>query len=99
MVMASLGLITAHSLLLSRHEKRVIWLGGGAIAGCLLVVLLGFSTKSDVIAHVGGFISGALLGLLAMRFRNILLRRATNVSSALLCVALVVATWWLASHR
>ena len=98
MVMASLGLITAHSFSLARHEKRVIWIGRGVIAGCLLVVLLGFSPKSDVVAHVGGFVSGVVLGLVAMRFRNILLRRTTNIIATLLCAAFVIATWWLALH-
>jgi len=99
MVMASLGLITAHSFSWRQHEKRVIWIGRGAIAGCLLVVLLGVSAKSDVVAHLGGFISGALLGLLATRFRNLLLRRTTNISATFLCVALVIATWWLALNH
>jgi membrane associated rhomboid family serine protease len=61
MVMASLGLITAHSLAFGRNEKRTLILGRGVMAGCLLVVLLGFSPRSDVVAHVGGFIAGTVL--------------------------------------
>src|SRR5688572_17285538 len=57
-VMASLGLLAAHSLSSGRHEKRAVWIGRGVIAGGLLVVLLGLSPKSDVLAHVGGFIGG-----------------------------------------
>ncbi|HTD68353.1 MAG TPA: rhomboid family intramembrane serine protease [Candidatus Limnocylindria bacterium] len=69
-VMASLGLLAAHSLVLARHERRTMLIGRGVIAGCLLVVLLGFSPKSDAIAHVGGFIAGTVLGWMALRFRS-----------------------------
>jgi membrane associated rhomboid family serine protease len=96
MVMASLGLLTAHSLSIARHEKRTVWLGRGVLAGCLLVVLLGFSPRSDVAAHIGGFVAGIALGIIAMRFRNHLLRRTTNASSLFITVMLVLATWWLA---
>jgi rhomboid protease GluP len=93
MVMASLGLIAAHSLIVARNERPALLMGRGLIAGCLLVVLLGLSPKSDVIAHLGGFIAGVGLGLLAMRFRNMFLRRATNIVCAVGFVALVIVTW------
>jgi rhomboid protease GluP len=96
MVMASLGLLTAHSLITARHEKPTLLLGRGVIAACLLVVLLGLSPRSDVLAHVGGFVGGAVLGLLAMHFRNIFLRRGINLASTAVCFALVLLTWWLA---
>lgn len=96
MVMASLGLLTAHSLVLARHEKPALRLGRGVIAGGLILVLLGLSPASDVIAHVGGFIAGMALGLIALRFRTRLLQRAVNLASAALCLALVLVTWWLA---
>ena len=96
MVMASLGLLSAHSLLAARHERPRVLVGRGIIAGCLLVVLLGLSPKSDVIAHVGGFIAGLALGLLGMRFQNLLSRRGMNSASVALSVLLVLMTWWLA---
>ena len=96
MVMASLGLLTAHSLIAARHERPRVLVGRGVIAGCLLVVLLGLSPMSDVLAHVGGFVAGVALGLIALRFRNVLSRRAMNPISAVTCVGLVVVTWWLA---
>ena len=96
MVMASLGLVTAHSLSFARHEKRAVWIGRGLMAGCLLVVLLGFSPTSDVVAHVGGFIAGVGLGIGAMRFRNGLLRPGISIAATLLCVAITMLTWWLA---
>lgn len=99
MVMASLGLLTAHSLAASRHEKRAVSIGRGALAGGLLVILLGLSPRSDVVAHVGGFLSGTVIGALATPFRRILLWRWTNTLSSLLTGVLVALTWWLASHH
>ncbi len=96
MVMASLGLITAHSLIFGQHEKRMLLLGRGVMAGCLLVVLLGFSPKSDVVAHVGGFIAGTILGAGAMGFRKYLLRQSVNVTATLIFMAVLISTWWLA---
>ena len=96
MVMASLGLITAHSLMFARDERRTLLVGRGMMAGCLLVVLLGFSPKSDVMAHVGGFAGGTILGLIAMGGRRFLLRRSINVISSFLFLATVIAAWWLA---
>jgi len=96
MVMASLGLLTAHSLAIARHERRTAWLGRGVLAGCLLVVLLGFSPRSDVVAHIGGFFSSIILGIVAMQFRIILLRPMINAAALFVTAALVLGTWWLA---
>ena len=96
MVMAALGMLTAHSVAFSRHEKRTVWIGRGALAGGLLVVLLGFSPRSDVVAHVGGFAAGVVTGIVAMVFRKILLQRWTNAIALLLTAALLVGAWWLA---
>jgi membrane associated rhomboid family serine protease len=98
MVMASLGLITAHSLMFARDEKPTLLVGRGLMAGCLLVVLLGFSPKSDVMAHVGGFIGGIILGVMAMGGRRFLFRRSINVLSTFLFVGMLLSAWWLALH-
>jgi membrane associated rhomboid family serine protease len=96
MVMAALGLLTAHSLMFSRHERRALWIGRGVIASCLLVVLLGLSPKSDVVAHLGGFVAGAALGIIALRYRSGFGRRWFNVAAVMICAMLVVLTWALA---
>jgi membrane associated rhomboid family serine protease len=96
MVMASLGLITAHSLTFARNEKRTLLLGRGLMAGCLLVILLGFSPRSDVVAHVGGFVGGVLLGAVAMCCRKLLFRQGINIGSTFLFAAFLVGAWWLA---
>ena len=96
MVMASLGLLTAHSLIATRHEKRALRVGRGVLAGCLLVVLLGFSPRSDVVAHVGGFVAGVLLGIVPSARRKLFLGRATNIAALFITVLLVLSTWWAA---
>ena len=97
-VMASLGLLTAHSLAFARHEKPTVWIGRGVIAGCLLVVLLGFSVRSDVVAHIGGFVAGVVLGIGALQFRELLARRGINAVALIILIALITTTWWRALH-
>lgn len=95
-VMASLGLLAAHSLTFGRHERRAVWIGRGVIAGGLLVVLLGLSPKSDVLAHVGGFIAGVALGVVVLPWRAPLTGRAFSGACLSGFVLLAVLTWLLA---
>jgi membrane associated rhomboid family serine protease len=95
-VMASLGLLAAQSIAFAPNDKRFVKIGRGLMAGVLLVVLLGFSPKSDVIAHVGGFIAGIVLGMTTLRLRPLLMNRPFNVSCVAICVGLVILTWALA---
>ncbi len=92
-VMASLGLLAAQSVALAPDEKRLVRIGRGVIAGALLVVLLGFSEKSDVVAHVGGFLAGVALGAVALRLRGLLLKSSLQILAAAVGVTIVVATW------
>ena len=96
MVMASLGLVTAHSLSFGRQEKRTVWIGRGVVGGCLLVVLLGLSPESDVVAHIGGFVAGIALGISVMPLRRTLFRPSVNATAVLACAAIVALSWWLA---
>ena len=95
-VMASLGLLAAHSLTSGRHEKRAVWIGRGVIAGGLLVVLLGLSPKSDVVAHVGGFVAGVVLGVVALPWQAHLARRMFSAACLGVFLTLVVMSWMLA---
>jgi membrane associated rhomboid family serine protease len=63
MVMGALGLLAAQLFFLVRHGRSA-WrpVVGGLMSGFLLFVLLGMNPASDVIAHAGGFVSGAILG-------------------------------------
>src|SRR5204863_1178219 len=58
MVTGALGLLAVHSLSFARQNKPSLWIGRSVMATFLLLVLIGFNPKSDVVAHVGGFVSG-----------------------------------------
>ena len=100
MVMGALGLLTAQSLAALRggvSARQVIL--RAFMGGLLLLVLWGFNPTTDVIAHVGGFLTGILLGgLLALLPAKWIQAKTTNRAAALICAALVIWTWWLALY-
>ena len=98
MVMGALGLLTAHSLWHFRSTVTTKQLAGrGLLGGILLLVLLGLNPDSDVIAHVGGFVAGVMLGsILSWLPPELLHKPSINRLSELFCCGLVVLTWWLA---
>jgi rhomboid protease GluP len=100
MVTGALGLITAQSFAPRRkHRMDAPLLPRAAAAGLLILVLIGFSPESDIIAHVGGFLAGAIFGLALGRVRPAALQRsAPNAACGLALGALVITTWLLASR-
>jgi membrane associated rhomboid family serine protease len=69
-VMATLGLLAGHAVVwwrLSRHASRPVGISLGA-AG-FLFLSLGVDPSSDVLAHLGGFFAGIVLGAVAAWFR------------------------------
>jgi rhomboid protease GluP len=98
MVMGSLGLLAVHTFWRGRGTltRRQAGLRGFA-AGCFLLILLGTSQGTDVLAHAGGFVAGAVLGTVLCFFPEKQLHRpALNRLSELATSALVMLTWWLA---
>jgi membrane associated rhomboid family serine protease len=98
MVMGALGLLTVQWLALLREGAQAHRLAArGVLAGILLLVLWGMNPASDVIAHVGGFCTGALLGAgmiwVPEKTRDSL---AVNRSAELVCGGLALFSWWLA---
>jgi membrane associated rhomboid family serine protease len=100
MIMGCLGVLSAQSVALLRHGLTHRQLAArGMLAGCLLLVLLGFSPEgnTDIVAHVAGFFAGGVFGVAAgflhPRWRqHIWVGRLGQLFSAvLLCLA-----WWLA---
>jgi rhomboid protease GluP len=100
MVMGSLGLLSAQSVILLRHGLTHRQLAvRGVLSGCLLLVLLGFSPErnTDVLAHVAGFLAGAILGAVAGVVRGTWQRRGwVNRLALFLTAALIVVPWALA---
>jgi membrane associated rhomboid family serine protease len=98
MVMGALGLLTAQSLTALRggaSARQVIV--RAFMGGLLLLVLWGFNPTTDVIAHIGGFLTGILLGgLLALFPAKLIESKLANRAAALVFATLVIGTWLLA---
>ena len=97
-VMGALGLVAAQSFSLWRASPRAgRYILAGAGAGGFLFLLLGTDPSSDVIAHTGGFLAGALLGaLLSHLAPQTLQHPAVRMGAGLAFGLLVLLTWGLA---
>ncbi len=97
MVMGALGLLSVQALSYWRqtpHADRYIV--AGICGGMMLFVLLGLGPGTDVLAHLGGFLSGLLLGVILTRFPGLSRQTAANLAGGLLFALLVLVPWWLA---
>jgi membrane associated rhomboid family serine protease len=95
MVMGALGLLSVQSISLWRKFRpaRVFIVRSGA-AAVLILVLVGFAEGSDIVAHVGGFLGGAILGLaLAWVPPWTLHRRALNMAAGAVLILLLLTAW------
>lgn len=98
-VMAALGMLAIPSAALLRQNPRAIKLFVGAmVGGLMLFVLLGLNPepRTDVVAHVGGFLAGLLLGGTLILVPKLTQRPLANLAAGFLFVATVVLTWALA---
>jgi len=99
-VMGALGLIAVPSLRQAdKHPQTLRLLLGGLAAGLMLLVLLGTSPGTDVIAHFGGFLTGVVLGLALSRLCSPAPQPLTNLVAGILFAFVVLGTWWLALHH
>jgi membrane associated rhomboid family serine protease len=92
-VMGAVGLLTGHAVTwwqVSRHASRRVL--GGLAAGSALFLVVGVDPAADVLAHLGGFLCGTLLGALASWWRWERHDRAWMT----FFVATTLATWTLA---
>jgi rhomboid protease GluP len=97
MVMGSLGLLAVQSFSLWRqtpHSRKLIF--SGVCGGVMLFVLLALTPGTDVVAHLGGFVCGLLLGVLLNLVPAIAHKPGANVLSGMVFALLVVLPWWLA---
>ncbi|RPH52026.1 MAG: rhomboid family intramembrane serine protease [Lysobacterales bacterium] len=95
-VFATLGLVAAHSWR-QRSDSRMRWAHRWAplIAGVALLAFTGAGGENtDVIAHVTGFLSGALLGVLhAWKPLASLDDRRVQLAAGLICAGVILGAW------
>ena len=95
MVMGCLGILTAQSLLQLRTSGfRVKTMISGIAAGLMLFVLLGLSPDSYVQAHLGGFVSGLILGIFSLFSAKLSRKTVVNVACGFVFTLLVLLPWW-----
>jgi membrane associated rhomboid family serine protease len=98
MVMAAIGLLTAQTLRRAPGSSPSLkYLLGGAAAGLMLFAFYGVAEGSDIVAHLGGFVAGFLIGLiLVFAPERITGNFKLNLLNGALCVFLLLCTWYLA---
>lgn len=101
MVTGALGLLTVQSFAPWRKVPVASTLLVRAVsAGILVLVLIGFSAGSDILAHVGGFVAGTILGLALAWVRPAALQgRTINAIAGLALGALALGAWVLACRK
>lgn len=98
MMMGALGLLAIHSIHLWRTSRKAArYVTSGVAAGLLIFVLFGVSPNSDVLAHLGGFIAGILLGaILALLPAKLLQHRIVDQLTLWFFVTFSAVVWILA---
>ncbi len=100
MVMGCAGLLAAQAVLPSRqHSRPLKYILTGIAGSVLLFVLLGVSPGSDVLAHLGGFVSGMTLGILLLLFPRSTQSTLANVFAGLTFCLFAISPWWLALEK
>jgi rhomboid protease GluP len=100
MIMGSLGLLAVQSFSLWRqtpHAAKLVI--SGIVGGVMLFVLLGLTPGTDVLAHVGGFACGLVLGGLLALIPGLAQKVAANLACGLIFALLVIMPWWFALSR
>jgi len=99
-VMGALGLVAVHSIAHLRTTPGAARLiVGGLAGGVMLFTLLGLSPGTDVVAHLGGFLSGIAIGAWLALLPPKRFASSINLAAGLGFTALVIWTWALALGR
>jgi len=110
LVMGCLGLLAAQSIapwyrlsarrarapnLVARSPHTTKQLIVGLLGGVMLFVLLGLNPETDVRAHLGGFVTGLILGGLCSAVPKLARRAGLNFACGFMFALLVLYPWWL----
>jgi membrane associated rhomboid family serine protease len=100
-VMGALGLLTFPALIVPKQPNANVFklIVGGLLAGILIFVMIGVNPETDVIAHLGGFITGWLMSVMLTRFPRFAHSPQSNLAAGILFTLLVLVPWWLAWTR
>jgi rhomboid protease GluP len=97
MVMGSLGLLAVQSLSLWRQTPHALkYILSGICGGIMMFVLFALTPGSDVVAHLGGFASGVVLGALLSLTPEIAKKPKANLLAGGIFALLVILPWCLA---
>jgi rhomboid protease GluP len=100
MVMACLGLLAAQSFsYFTRTPRSTKLVISGVAGGLMLFVLFGVGPETDVLAHLGGFAAGLVIGIPLARKPALREQPAVNLICGLIFALLVILPWWLALSR
>ncbi|MEO7298158.1 MAG: rhomboid family intramembrane serine protease [Verrucomicrobiota bacterium] len=96
MIMGALGLLAVEGMAAWRTSGAIHLLRRGAAAAILVLVLMGFSEGTDIVAHVGGFIFGAIFGSVLHFTPKKIRGKLANSFCVILLAGATIFTWWLA---
>jgi len=98
MMMGALGLVTLHYLAFWRQHPRATRLALKAIlAGAAIFLMFGVDPTSDVLAHLGGFVAGALIGgVLSFISHDKAPPKWLNAMALITFIGLAILSWSLA---
>lgn len=97
MVLGCVGLLALQSVSVRPANRNTLKNAlAGVFAGVMLLVLFGLDPASDVLAHIGGFGCGLVLGAVLLLTPRLSRSTTGNVCAGLLYCLLVVCPWWLA---
>lgn len=96
-VTGALGMLAVQSVPYLKHNPKGLKLVlAGLFGGVMLFVLLGLSPGTDVVAHLGGFACGLILGTLLSVVPKLTHKPIVNLIAGLVLAALIIWTWVLA---
>lgn len=100
MMMGALGLLCIHSIALWRFSRKAArYILSGVIAGVFIFLMFGVNPSSDIIAHLGGFISGMVAGAVLAFIPESKLQRVPLNFAAVGLVGLILAVTWTLALR